>query len=182
MRDAVLARWLAPLAALTAGPVAGTTYFTVEQAQALFFPGEKLTPVALQLTSEQAKAIEKASGTRVRERAVRVWKAQNGWFYVDQVIGKHELITYALAVGADGAVVGLEILDYRETYGGEVRDAKWRQQFVGKKNGAPLTLEVDIVNLSGATLSSRNVTVGVRRLLATHELVTLVTLAAAGAS
>jgi uncharacterized protein with FMN-binding domain len=32
-------------------------------------------------------------------------------------------------------------------------------------------LDVDIVNLSGATLSSRNVTTGVRRLLVMHAQV-----------
>jgi uncharacterized protein with FMN-binding domain len=52
-----------------------------------------------------------------------------------------------------------------------VRDPKWRAQFVGKRAGSPLQLDVDIVNISGATLSSRNITVGVRRLLATHALV-----------
>jgi Na+-transporting NADH:ubiquinone oxidoreductase subunit NqrC len=101
-----------------------------------------------------------------------VWSASTGgWFYLDQVIGKHELITYGLAVAPDGTVRGLEILDYRETYGGEVRNPQWRAQFVGKKAGSPLQLDVDIVNISGATLSSRNITVGVRRLLATHALV-----------
>lgn len=172
MRQEVLIRWLAPLAALSASPVAGTTYFTVEEAQAALFPGEAMSALPMELTAEQAKAIEKASDTRLRERSLKVWKAAGGgYFYLDQVIGKHELITYGLAIGADGAVKGIEILDYRETYGGEVREPQWRQQFVGKKNGAPLKLEVDIANISGATLSSRNVTLGVRRLLATHALV-----------
>lgn len=172
MRRDVLIRWLAPVAALSASPVAGTTYFTLEQAQAQLFPGEVLSAVKAELTADEVKAIEKASDTRVRERSLRVWKAPSGgYFYLDQVIGKHELITYALALSADGAVLGLEILDYRETYGGEVREPQWRQQFVGKRSGAPLQLEVDIANISGATLSSRNITVGVRRLLATHALV-----------
>ena len=172
MRDPVLALWLAPCAALVAGPVAGTTYFTVEQAQAALFPGAQMTARAVALTPQQVKAIEKASGSRVREKTVKVWSASGGgWFYVDQVIGKHELITYALALDDAGVVRGIEILDYRETYGGEVRDPKWRAQFVGKRMGSPLKLDVDIVNLSGATLSSRNIAVGVRRLLATHALV-----------
>jgi Na+-translocating ferredoxin:NAD+ oxidoreductase RnfG subunit len=131
-----------------------------------------MTPVALTLTPAQAKAIEQASGVRVREKTLKVWRAANGgWFYVDQVLGKHEFITYALALDAQGAVTGLEILDYRETYGGAVRNPKWRAQFSGKRNGAPLKLDTDIVNLSGATLSSAHITDGVRRLLATHALV-----------
>jgi hypothetical protein len=172
MRDPISVIWLAPAALLIGSPVSGTTYLTVEQAQHLLFPEAQMTARTVTLTAEQAKAIEKASKTRVRERALKVWSASNGgWFYLDQVIGKHELITYGLALDPAGTVRGIEILDYRETYGGEVRDPKWRAQFVGKRAGSPLQLDVDIVNLSGATLSSRNITVGVRRLLATHALV-----------
>jgi Na+-translocating ferredoxin:NAD+ oxidoreductase RnfG subunit len=163
---------LLPATALVAAPAAATTYFTVEQAQQQLLPGQALTPVAVTLTPAQADAIEKASGVRVREKALKVWRAANGgWFYVDQVLGKHEFITYALALDAQGAVTGVEILDYRETYGGAVRNPKWRAQFTGKKYGAPLKLDADIVNLSGATLSSAHITDGVRRLLATHALV-----------
>ena len=71
---------------------------------------------------------------------------------------------------AIGAVLGVEIMDYRETYGYEVRDAKWRQQFTGKTAAAPLKLDADIKNISGATLSSRHITDGVKRLLATHAI------------
>jgi Na+-translocating ferredoxin:NAD+ oxidoreductase RnfG subunit len=163
---------LLPATALVAAPAAATTYFTVEQAQQQLLPGQALTPVAVTLTPAQADAIEKASGVRVREKALKVWRAANGgWFYVDQVLGKHEFITYALALDAQGAVTGVEILDYRETYGGAVRNPKWRAQFTGKKYGALLKLDADIVNLSGATLSSAHITDGVRRLLATHALV-----------
>ena len=66
--------------------------------------------------------------------------------------------------------MAVEIMDYRETYGGEVRNPKWRAQFVGKANGAPLQLDKDIKNISGATLSSRHITEGVRRLLAFYEV------------
>ena len=164
--------WLLPATALVAAPAGATTYFTVAQAQQAMLPGQALTPLAITLTPAQAKAIEQASGVRVRDKALKVWRAANGaWFYVDQVLGKHEFITYALVVDAQGAVAGLEILDYRETYGGAVRNPKWRAQFAGKRYGAPLRLDGDIANLSGATLSSAHITDGVRRLLATHALV-----------
>jgi Na+-transporting NADH:ubiquinone oxidoreductase subunit NqrC len=60
-------------------------------------------------------------------------------------------------------------MEYRESYGYEVRDAKWRAQFTGKTARAPLRLDQDIKNISGATLSSRHVTEGVRRVLAFYE-------------
>lgn len=165
--------WLLPAAtSLVAAPAAATTYFTLEQAQQKLCPGQALAPVPVTLTPAQAKAVQRASGVRVREPALKVWHAADGcWFYLDQVLGKHETITYALALDAGGAVHGLEILDYRETYGDAIRNPKWRAQFTGKRHGAAVKLDQDIVNLSGATLSSAHVTDGVRRLLATHALV-----------
>jgi uncharacterized protein (DUF2126 family) len=78
---------------------------------------------------------------------------------------------YAVAVKADGAVTGIEILEYRESYGHQIRGKQWREQFIGKTMASPLQLDVDIKNLSGATLSSAHVTEGVRRLVHTYALV-----------
>lgn len=98
----------------------------------------------------------------------RVAGRRLGWFFVDRVVGKAELITYALALDADGAVAAIEILDYRETHGGEVRLPAWRRQFVGKTASDAVQLGRDIKGISGATLSTRHVTEGVRRLLQLH--------------
>jgi Na+-transporting NADH:ubiquinone oxidoreductase subunit NqrC len=62
-------------------------------------------------------------------------------------------------------------LSYRETYGYQVRNAEWRRLFAGKTLADPFKLDQDIPNISGATLSCRNVTNGVKRLLALQELV-----------
>ena len=166
------------LPALLASSFCGyaTTYHTVESAQNACFPaGTEFTPADVTLTREQMKAIEKASGVRVRLDLQRVWKATKagqftGWFIVDEVLGKHEFITWALALKPDGSVQSIEVMDYRETYGYEVRNADWRAQFLGKKNGAKLRLDEDIKNISGATLSCRHITDGVKRLLAFHDL------------
>ena len=149
-------------------------YLTLEQAQKALFPNaEQFEAAPWSLNAEQRRAIEAASGVKVRVHEVKAWRAKqggkaSGWVVVDEVIGKHELITYALAIGSDGVVQGLEIMDYRESHGGAVRNPKWRSQFVGKKAGAALRLDDDIQNLSGATLSCRHITEGVRRILATH--------------
>jgi Na+-transporting NADH:ubiquinone oxidoreductase subunit NqrC len=65
----------------------------------------------------------------------------------------------------------VEILDYKESYGDQVRNPAWRAQFTGKRHGAPLKLTSDIKNISGATLSSKHITDGVRRLLSTYAIV-----------
>jgi hypothetical protein len=161
------------LPVVLAGSTSGyaTVYLTVGQAQAAIFPGASLTPAPVTLTSAQHAAIEKSTGIRVRSDEVRAWRVPGGgWFIVDEVLGKHEFITYAIGIDAAGAVTGIEIMDYRETYGGEVKNEKWRAQFKGKTSAAPLKLDGDIKNISGATLSSRHVTDGVKRVLATYEL------------
>ena len=61
-------------------------------------------------------------------------------------------------------------MDYRETYGSEVRNPLWRKQFVGKTLKDPFVLDKDIVNISGATLSSRHITDGVKKLLAFYKV------------
>jgi Na+-transporting NADH:ubiquinone oxidoreductase subunit NqrC len=160
-----------PLTALVA-PAFAVNYLSVEQAQQEIFPGQSFTAVPVMLTSAQRKAIEQRSRVRVRNEQQRVWRVSGGgWFIVDEVIGKHEYITYALGLNADGAVRGIEIMDYRESYGGEIRNPQWRAQFVGKTTAAPLALDKDIKNISGATLSSRHIADGVRRLLAFYNVV-----------
>ena len=89
---------------------------------------------------------------------------------VDEVVGKHEFITYAVGLNSDGSVKQIEVMDYRETYGGEIRNEKWRAQFVAKTSRSKLKLDSDIKNSSGATLSCRQITDGVKRLLAFYEI------------
>ncbi len=160
-------------AALVSGPAVlyAETYLTLEQAQHVLLPGAGLTKAFLTLSSAQQKAIEKASGVRVREAEVKAWRSSSGdWFIADNVVGKHEFIDFALALSRDGTVKGVEIMTYRESYGGEVRNPKWRAQFAGKTTNAPVKIDKDIKNISGATLSSVHITEGVRRLLFTWSL------------
>lgn len=148
------------------------TYLTTEQAQAALFPGVVLSAIPRILSSSEASAVEKTSGVRVRVKELRLWRTPNGeWLVVDEVLGKHEFITFAVALTREGAVRQIEIMDYRESYGSQVRDGKWRAQFVGKTASAPLKLDQDILNISGATLSSRHITDGVKRVLVTYDLV-----------
>ena len=81
-------------------------------------------------------------------------------------LGKHEVIDYAVAIAPGGQLLQLEVLEYRESHGSEIRGAKWREQFKGKHAQSPLRLHDDIYNLSGATISCRHVTEGIKRVLA----------------
>ena len=173
-------RWLLVPAliipAAASAPAFAVQYMDVGQAQKVLFPtADGFDAKVITLSAEQKAAIESSSGVRVRVNEVKAWRVTQGgkaagWFLLDEVYGKHEFITYAVAIGVDGTVKGVEILDYRETHGSEVSNAKWRAQFVGKKTGDTLKLDEDIKNLSGATLSCKHLTDGVKRLLATYTV------------
>jgi Na+-transporting NADH:ubiquinone oxidoreductase subunit NqrC len=160
-----------PISALVAPSTFAVQYLSVQQAQEAIFPGKTLTAAPVKLTAAQRKAIEGASGARVLKDEQQVWRVNGGgWFIADEVVGKHEFITYAVGLNADGSVKQIEVMDYRETYGGEIRNEKWRAQFAGKTSKSTLKLDNDIKNISGATLSCRHITDGVKRLLAFYEV------------
>ena len=146
-------QWTAPaLAVVTiASPAYAVRYLDISEAQKQAFP----------------------AATRFVEQGGRAWKAQAGdkvlgLFVVDHVVGKHLYIDYAVALDPSGRVRRVDILEYRESYGGEVRDASWLAQFVGKTGASALSVGQDIRNISGATLSSHHLTEGVKRIVAAY--------------
>jgi Na+-translocating ferredoxin:NAD+ oxidoreductase RnfG subunit len=167
---------LLPLGALAVVQAAyATEYMSVEAAQRAAFPdATAFVPVPLRLDAA-ARARLDAIAQPPGVRDPRVWRATAGGqaigtFYADAVIGKQEHIGYSVAVDTAGRVLRVDILDYRETHGWEIRNDRWRGQFVGKTVADPVEVRRDIANISGATLSCRHVTDGVRRLLALHAL------------
>lgn len=170
--------WLLPVAAIVSS-VYAADYLTVEQTQkAIFADAQSFEAHPVKFTSDQQDKIKSLSGLRQRWDTQQIWRAVKngktlGWFVVDEVIGKHEFITYGVGVSPDGLVVGVEIMTYRETYGGGVRDAIWRQHLVGKTLADPFKLDEDVPNISGGTLSSRNVIDGVKRVLTIQKVLNL---------
>jgi Na+-translocating ferredoxin:NAD+ oxidoreductase RnfG subunit len=147
-------RWTAPVAAVisAATPAHAVQYLSIQNAQKLAFPSA-------------TRFVDSGDG--------HAWRAQAGdkllgLFVVDRVIGKHLYIDYAVALDSAGHVGRVDILEYRESYGGEVRSPSWLSQFVGKSSTSSLKIGNDIRNISGATLSSMHVTEGVKRILAIY--------------
>lgn len=165
-------RWLVPfgsVAALLAPTAYATQYLSVEQAQHAAFP-QATEFRGVDVPPNIAATLGAPAGWAPRIVEARNGDTALGWLIADQVIGKSELIGYALALDAGGAVVSLEVLDYRESHGGEVRLAPWRRQFVGKAAADPAALSKDIKNISGATLSCRHLVEGVQRLLKLYNV------------
>ncbi len=147
-------------------------YFTVEQAQKSIFPNITFIKSPITLTSEQQNKMTDASSVKLPFDGSNIWKGNDGsWFIVDQVVGKHEFITYAIGINTTGSIKDIEILEYNESYGYEVKEKSWLKQFFGKTNASPIKLNTDIDNISGATLSCKHLSDGIKRVLTMHELV-----------
>jgi Na+-translocating ferredoxin:NAD+ oxidoreductase RnfG subunit len=160
--------WLPVMAIVAPYAAHAEVYFDVGQAQQAIFPGATFTKAPTTLSDAQAEAIEKRSGVNVRNKEIQVWQASTGgFFFVDEAVGKHEFITLAMGLNADGSFKRIEVMEYKETYGFQVRDADWRQQFVGKTAASSLELGTDIKNISGATLSCKHIADSIKRVLVT---------------
>jgi Na+-translocating ferredoxin:NAD+ oxidoreductase RnfG subunit len=170
----VLAATALTVAAAPGGAFA-VDYLSADQAAKLMFPdADAFEARTLALDAAQLQQLA-AQGVRGRSAnwAVRVARragATLGFVVTDEVIGKVELISYAVGIALDGSVRQVEILSYRESHGFEIRLPAWRRQFVGKDAAAPLRVGEDISNISGATLSCTHVTDGVRRIVAVVAL------------
>src|SRR5262245_38832198 len=99
--------------------------------------------------------------------AFRVTRADSllGFAVVREVKGKDQPITFLVATDTTDRLRDVDILVYREPYGGEVAYESWRRQFRGKSTDDALQVGRDIRTISGATISVNAVTLGVRRAL-----------------
>jgi Na+-translocating ferredoxin:NAD+ oxidoreductase RnfG subunit len=169
---------LAPAAiALAIGPtIAPAAFATVYQSDdaalhSLFSQADAFAPTAITLTDAQRAAIAQAGGTQAAHGQLRAWTARRqgqvlGHAFIDQVVGRQDFITYGVGIDAAGKLRPVQILEYRESHGGEIRNPRWLAQFEGRASVDALRFGRDIKNIAGATLSSEHVTAGVRRIFA----------------
>ena len=164
------------LTALSPCPiVAAADYLAVDAAQKAVFPdADAFQEIVMSLTPAQQQAAQMAAGPQPPHGMIRLWRATRdgnvlGYVFVDEVIGRQNLITYAIGVDNAGALRNLEIMAYRESHGGEVRNPAWRAQFNHRSSLDGLRFPTDIKNISGSTLSSEHITQGVRWLLAVWQ-------------
>jgi Na+-translocating ferredoxin:NAD+ oxidoreductase RnfG subunit len=177
-----LSRSLLPLAALGAVTLAPTQiviaaeYLSVEGAQKAIFPqADHFDEIVLGLSPDQKQKVAARAGPQPPHRSLHAWKAMRGGellghFFVDEVVGRQDFITYAVGVEPSGKLRSLEVMAYRESHGGEIRNDAWRHQFEGHEGLDQLRFQADIKNIAGATLSCEHVTQGVRWIVALWQV------------
>ncbi len=179
---AVTVRLLAAAAVLAAGalfaqPASAETFWDKPSVlKAFFAKSERVTFARLAPTPAQAQALR----TRLGYAPPASWTVYygvtrdrvDGLAIIDDELGQHLPITFAALLGTDGALQRLEVMVYREAYGGDVAQPRFRHQFAGKTAADPVRHGSDIVAVAGATISSKALAVGARRtLILADELV-----------
>ena len=157
---------------------AQSSYYTSRAVLADFFPrSQRVTFRKFDLLPEVRARLGVRLGAALLKPSYVIYVAQtgesvDGYAILDEEMGEHLPISYAVKFSPQGAVLRQEIMVYRERYGDEVRDERFRKQFIGKTVRDPLRTGDDVVAVSGATISSRSMVIGVRRdLLLLEELV-----------
>lgn len=102
-----------------------------------------------------------ATVLRIRRAGVVIGFAQ-----VRDVMGKEAPITCLIATDSTLVLRDVDVLVYREAYGGEVAYEPWRKQFRGRTPRDTLTVGRTVRGISGATISVNAVTGLIRATLA----------------
>ena len=146
-------------------------FLTEEEAVKLIFPkSERIKKDLLRVPTDKKIAIEERIGWKFPEDAFEVYIGEtgtqvDGYALVQNTIGKHKPMTYMVGVDAHGRVSNVELLVFREARGSEVRTKRFNAQYEGKTVLDPVRINKDIINISGATMSVRSMSAGVKRVL-----------------
>lgn len=162
------------LTILTAAvPAHAVDYWTPTTILTEYFKGAKhVGNKRVTLSDAEAADIAKKLGHPDASKLKRSWAVyygeaadgkRMGYAILDAEIGQHELIDFGVKLGLAGSVERVEIMAFREPYGDGVRIERFRNQFIGKTANDPIVAGRDIDIISGATLSSRSLAVGVKR-------------------
>ncbi len=146
-------------------------FLPVDEAVALMFPkSDRVRREALSLSPEQKAVIQDRIGWKFPEVSFEVFIGESngtrdGYAVIQNTIGKHKHMTYMVGVDPRGRVSNVELLVYRESRGSEVGRKRFNYQYEGKDLSDPIRINRDIINISGATMSVRSMSAGVKRVL-----------------
>ena len=135
-----------------------------------------ITPITVRLTTAEKDSLAHRSVLKWLTDSINVYicRAKEnvvGYGFVDDVKGKTQFVTYLTSVRPNGEVQDIDVLAYRESYGGEIAYESFRKQFRAKTVNDKLRLGNDIKNISGATISVHAITAGVKKILTTFQFI-----------
>ncbi len=146
-------------------------FMSEEEAVKIILPkSQRVRKEVIELTQEKKTLIEQRIGWKFPENAFELYIGEtgekiDGYAMVHNTIGKHKHMTYMVGVDTKGACSDVELLVFREARGSEVGRKRFNVQYEGKTVSDPIRLNKDIINITGATMSARSISAGVKRVL-----------------
>jgi len=124
----------------------------------------------IRLTPEKKDLIEQRIGWKFPEESFELYIGESGdkidgYAMVHNTIGKYKPMTYMVGVDSKGTCTDVELLVFRDAKGSEVGKKRFNAQYDGKTVTDPIRINKDIINISGATMSVRSMSAGVKRAL-----------------
>lgn len=146
-------------------------FMTEEDALKTVLPkSQQVRKELIRLTAEKKELIEQRIGWKFPEDSFELYIGQtgdkvDGYAMVHNTIGKYKPMTYMVGVDAKGTCTDVELLVFRDAKGSEVGRKRFNAQYDGKTVTDPIRINKDIINISGATMSVRSMSAGVKRVL-----------------
>ena len=146
-------------------------FMTEEDALKTVLPkSQQVRKELIRLTAEKKELIEQRIGWKFPEDSFELYIGQtgdkiDGYAMIHNTIGKYKPMTYMVGVDAKGTCTDVELLVFRDAKGSEVGKKRFNAQYDGKTVVDPIRINKDIINISGATMSVRSMSAGVKRVL-----------------
>jgi len=146
-------------------------FMSEEEGVKIILPkSERIRKDMIKLSPEKKAQIEERIGWKFPEQAFEVYIGEtgdhiDGYALIQNTIGKHKPMTYMVGIDSTGHVSDVELLIFRESRGSEIRQKRFNAQYEGKTVNDPVRLNKDIINISGATMSVRSMSAGIKRVL-----------------
>ena len=146
-------------------------FMSEEEGVKIMLPkSERIRKDVIKLSPEKKAHIEERIGWKFPEQSFEVYIGEtgtqiDGYALVQNTIGKHKPMTYMVGIDNKGQVSDVELLVFRESRGSEIRQKRFNAQYEGKTVNDPVRINKDIINISGATMSVRSISAGVKRAL-----------------
>lgn len=150
-------------------------FFTQKEALAVAFPeADRVEQETYVLTEAQLQKIQKRARSRLDSRLIAIYTGYRngvvlGHAHIDTHIVRTKSEGFMVVLDPSGQVESVRVLAFFEPLD-FLPSQGWYDLFVGKGEGDSLRLGRDVDGISGATLSARAATEGVRRMLAYYEI------------
>ncbi len=152
------------------------TFLTKDEALKLAFEDCEIKRTVVPLTDAMSKRVEKLSGYPPATRTTYAYRAfkkgtlvGTAYFDVNRVRTMRQVLM--VVVGPECKIKRVELLAFAEPRE-YIPNLRWYGQFLGKTLNDALSLKHDIKGVTGATLTARATLQSVRRMLATHLVLT----------